>query len=214
MALMLMMSVTTSAFVPKGLKAPLKRIGVSWSKATDWTTIQEQYVNNQAVWDEVLEWLTRRELFTLEPGTYYIGADSIRVKIQDANTREESRIEAHIRYIDLQWTIRGNERYEIYDPRILESTDRYDARKDVQHFRVKDGVQLTKRNHRVILSNPNTLQVFFSDQPHKALLIADTTTGAEPIRKIVVKIPCINGDLQIHEKQMEMQKEYGDVMLK
>ena len=191
------MSVTAGAFVPRGLTQPLRQVGMRWAKSTDWVEMQEQYLYNGDAWDATLMWLTHTDMRRLEPGTYYVSGDSIVAKVQEAKTREESRIEAHIRYADLQWTISGTERYEVYRPEDLKATDKYNASKDVQHFALKEGVDANKKKvRRVLLSDEKTVFLFFPDQPHKALLEADTTKGPEAIRKVVVKIPYVSGKLE------------------
>lgn len=193
--LMVACSTMCYAILPPRASRPLHRVGAHWYKGNDYLQMQEQYEVNYRQWNAVLDWISVSGVQYMPAGKYYVqceGGDSILVKIQDAETRDESQIEAHVQYIDLQWTIRGVETYEKYeDMRGLEATDAYNSKKDVQHFREKTDEKSQKhirRTHTVITSDPSTVYLFFPGEPHKAMLKSTTTM---PIRKVVAKIPYI-----------------------
>lgn len=188
---MMLMGMEMWALVPYSATKPLNRVGAHWYKGNNSVDFQEQYAKNYEVWDAVLGWICSGQVAYMEAGKYYVhvGNDSIRVTIQDATTREESKIECHAQYIDLQWTIRGTEVYEKYDMETVEKINAYNAQKDVQHFREKTdakSVKRMKKSHKVIVSQPNEVYLFFPGEPHKALLM---NGKPENIRKVVAKIP-------------------------
>lgn len=188
LSMMAAWSIAGYALVPSSLTRPLKSIGLAFdAKNTHWQTLQEQYAANKAVWDSITFWLVRHDVTMMKAGAYYICDSTVTIKIQDANTRPESKIEAHRRYIDLQWTFEGTEIYTLWKEKDIEPMKEYNPKKDVQHFNAKEG-----KKPQVIVSDPKTLYLFFPDQPHQALLCPtpeDSTQCAQPIRKVVVKIP-------------------------
>lgn len=193
--LTLILSGQAWAFLPASASRPLHRVNAHWYKGNNYLEVQEQYAKNSEMWDAVLAWITAGNIHYMKPGKYYVyvGSDSVRVTIQEAETRDSSKIEAHVQYIDLQWTMRGTEVYEKYDLEDVEPINDYNPKKDVQHFREKTdakSVRRMRKSHQVIVSDPNTVYLFFPGEPHKALLKNGT---AEPIRKVVAKIPYIRG---------------------
>ncbi|WMJ84128.1 YhcH/YjgK/YiaL family protein [Oscillospiraceae bacterium LTW-04] len=59
--------------------------------------------------------LHSHDLESLEPGDYPIFADDIILKIQSYNTKpvEQARLEAHRRYIDIQYIVSGEEKIAV-----------------------------------------------------------------------------------------------------
>lgn len=172
-----------NAIPPRGLDKPLDRVQAHWYKHSNWKHLEEQYLRNQDAWDMVLFWMTTNPVAYMPAGKYYVGPDSIRITIQDACTRAESKIEAHVQYVDVQWTISGTEIYHVLKPEDVEPINKYNSKKDVQHFTEKEG-----RKPKVLKSDPSTLFVFFPDDPHRALLM---DSQPDSIRKVVAKIPYI-----------------------
>lgn len=158
-------------------------------KSTDMAQFATQYYRNQAVWDSVFNWLETHDLQNMPAGKYYV-CDTILIKIQDANTREESRIESHRQYIDFQWTIRGTEVYNLYTWDQVAPNTNFNWQKDVLYFN-----EQPKAKPKVLRSKPNRFYLFFPNDPHKALL---QHKKSEPIRKVVVKIPFVLESPQTH----------------
>lgn len=181
------------AFVPAQAIKPLTRVGAHWYKGNNFLELQEQYQKNYEVWDAVLGWISSSGVQHLPAGKYYVhvGQDSVMVRIQDATTRAESKIEAHAKYIDLQWTFSGTEVYEYYDYEDVEPIDKFDGKKDVQHFQPKTDAKSVKhmrKHHTVVESRPDEVYLFFPREPHKAMLMKDEPS---PVRKVVAKIPYV-----------------------
>lgn len=179
---------TSYALVPTTLTKPLEMAGIHFDdKHTHWQTLQEQYAINYPMWDSVLIWISRHDVEHMPAGKYYVCDSLVMIRIMDGNTRAESKIEAHRRFVDLQWTVCGKEIYTLWDEDDIEPINEYDRKKDVQHFRAKDG-----KSHVVVESDPKTVFLFFPDQPHQAMLCPhpeDEASCARPVRKVVAKIP-------------------------
>jgi len=158
--------------------------GTRWSKHTDQAELRQQYRANRAIWDSVFAWVDAHhdELLTMPAGKYYV-CDTVMIRIQDATTRDASKIEAHRRYIDLQWDMQGTEVYELWKPSDIEVMTPYRPDKDVEHYSEKSATAPV-----VMTSSPDTVFLFFPRNPHRAMLYPLGTAPA-PVRKLVVKIP-------------------------
>ena len=95
-----------------------------------------------------------------------------------ARQRSEARLEAHRKYIDIQYVISGVEEMGWKArSRCQRPHDQYDAEKDIEFFAdVPD-------NYVTVL--PGQFVVFFPDDAHAPLI------GTGEVHKIVIKVPII-----------------------
>lgn len=79
------------------------------------------------------EYLRRTRLDEVPPGNYPIVGRDVFAMVQQVTTRPvaESRWEAHRRYADIQYIVRGSERMGVRDIGSLSIAEAYDADRDV-----------------------------------------------------------------------------------
>lgn len=130
---------------------------------------------------EVFEWIKKTDLESLEVGKYDLN-DGIFVKIQEYNTKEESkgRFENHKEHLDFHFLISGEEVTRVTNPNKLEMTDNHLQDNDVVHYaRTDDSVTS-------IVLHPNDYIILFPEDAHEACLNLSTTKAC---KKAVIKVP-------------------------
>jgi len=127
---------------------------------------------------EALEFLANAATASLAPGRYEIRGSEIYALVQEYETHEPRRFEAHEQYIDIQFLVSGEERIGLADTADLTATGAYIPEKDIMYF---DG-----KSKNDILMGPGDFMVIFPHEPHQPALHAAETPV--PIRKIVVKV--------------------------
>lgn len=108
--------------------------------------------------------------------------DNIYAIEQSYNTRSvaDSFFESHIKYIDMQFMVAGEELIAVADIDDLIQTADYDETHDYSKYS-------TKVAGSSVLLKAGTIAVFFPEDGHMPALM--TETGSEKIYKTVVKVP-------------------------
>jgi YhcH/YjgK/YiaL family protein len=124
-----------------------------------------------------LHFLLENDLTTLEVGTYPIEENKVFVMIQEYETKlpEVCRFEAHYRYADIQYVIRGQEKMEythIGETKVTEA----DTEKDLMFLEAAGETFLIKEGY---------FAVFTPEDAHRPGMCA---VQPQPIRKAVVKV--------------------------
>ena len=128
-----------------------------------------------------LEAIQKLDKQALEPGRVEIEGDKLFYMVQDVDLRtmEESRVEAHRQYADIQIPLSGDERYGFALPQPdLPITEDLLKEKDLAFFPAPEGESF-------IDIAPGMYLVFLPDELHRPCLAIN---GKRPLRKIVVKI--------------------------
>lgn len=125
------------------------------------------------------EYLEKTALDSIAPDRYPIDGDRMYVMVQDRKTlAEPGSFEAHRRYIDIQYLVRGAEMIGSLPAAGLEVEKPYDPATDAEMFKAP------ARFQRLILG-PGEFVVFFPGQAHLPLR---SVKGPADIRKAVVKV--------------------------
>ena len=150
-------------------------------KTTDYQEFASQYHKNKKVWDKTFQWLATHDLVNMPAGRYEVDGEHCYINVQDATTQDVSKrkIEAHRHGIDLQYVVKGTERFGITSAEYAAPITKYDP--DVTFYKAK--------KIKYVDSTPDTFFMFFPKNFHQALVKA----GKEPeeIRVIVAKIEYI-----------------------
>lgn len=143
----------------------------------DWYT---QYKKNQAQWDAAFKWLAENDLLAIEKGKHPIAGTDLVVSVEDSENRpiEKQQSESHHHKIDLQYCVKGIERFGVIDH--YTSTPNCKYRPDVIHY------DYDRSKARFYDSNPGEFYLFFPGDWHIAKLANDTDD--QVIRVIVIKI--------------------------
>jgi len=126
----------------------------------------------------VMEILQSLNLSELQPGHIELDGKYVYINVDEVNgkSREEARIEAHRKYIDIQVPVSGSEVMGVMPvAELKEVTMQYDDEKDVMFF----GDKIT--NWETV--NPGEFIIFFPEDGHAPLVEC-----GERHRKLVVKI--------------------------
>jgi biofilm protein TabA len=123
------------------------------------------------------EFLTTADLARLEPGRHDLDGDRLFVLINHAAGRGEdaARLEAHRRYIDIQFTIDGDELIGWMPvPRCTAPVGAFDEGKDIIFF--------DDRPSTFVAVPPGSFTIFYPHDAHAPL------AGSGAIKKAVVKV--------------------------
>ncbi len=125
-----------------------------------------------------LEFLEEIDFDTIEPGKYNIEGDEVYAMVSEYETKtpENAKVEAHERYIDIQYVVKGEEMMG-YAP--LEDQDiktPYNPEKDVVFFNT---------DYDKILLKEGMFGIFFPTDIHAPGLMTDSP---KPVKKVVVKV--------------------------
>lgn len=132
------------------------------------------------VWSEALEWI-RREADEADLGIHELRGERMFVNVQayDTEPREKCRFESHRRYVDLQYTIRGEEGIDYRNAGELDEDGGYEPGRDLQFYRGADPAC-------TVTVAGEGFCVFFPEDAHRPKV----AVGGEPapLKKLVVKI--------------------------
>lgn len=112
--------------------------------------------------------------------------DGIKRMVQSYQTRAaaEKRMEAHEKYIDIQYVAEGEEKFFFADKKTLKITEPYNAEKDVEFYDSADFEKSESAEASVLKAGE--FAVFFPDDAHKPSLHTDKQHA---VKKILLKIP-------------------------
>lgn len=125
-----------------------------------------------------LKYLKNTDLSEFQNGKYEIKGDDIFVLIQDYNTKplSEGKFEAHKKYIDIQYIIKGKEKMGYANVYKLKPATEYDKTKDIMFFEGEGDFVTADEGVFIIFS------------PEDAHMPGIRTKTSEYIKKAVVKI--------------------------
>jgi len=148
-------------------------------KSVDVCEFYSQYNKNKLFWDKAFTFLKETDLEHMAPGKYAIEGDSVYVSVAEGITRaiEEIKWEAHRRYIDIQYVVRGREKMGVAPVENAEIISSFDEIRDIGFYNVTGG--------KYYVAEPGTLFIFFPNDVHRPGIQADM---AEENKKIVIKI--------------------------
>ena len=124
------------------------------------------------------EWLKSTDLESIEDGKYYIDSEKVYANVQTYETKEDALYEAHRKYIDIQYIVKGEEKIGVTDVSNCITTVNYDIEKDIEFFKY-DGVE----EYLTLVSGQ--FLILFSHDAHKPSI---NNTKKEVVKKIVVKV--------------------------
>jgi len=166
-----------------------------WIKSNGWTNgwtvsphksvnaieFADQYHKNKEVWDAVFRFLANNDLDNLPVGNHVIceGKSWATVSEYIPNEVEKGNIESHLRFIDLQYTLRGNEYMGL--ARDVEVRQEYNPQRDIAFY--------TSSKIKYYSADASSFFLFFPSDIHQP----SVRQKAKPVqsRKIVVKIEYI-----------------------
>ena len=138
----------------------------------------QNYYNLGKNFEKGFEFLKTTDLKNLENGRYEIDGDNIFVSIQDYQTKQENegKFEAHQKYADIQFIIKGEEKIGYTNIKNCTPTTFYDDTNDIIFL---DGTG------DFIKAKENTFLVFFPQDAHMPCI---SVNNPEYVKKAVVKV--------------------------
>lgn len=141
---------------------------------------QEQYTKNKAQWDAMFRWLESTDLNAIPAGRHEIPGSTLTASVEDSqNGPLETRgTESHRTHIDMQYVVKGCERFGIIDH--LTSKPNCDYKPDFISY------DYDPTKARFYDSAPDRFFLFFPEDWHIAKVATDKED--QNIRVIVVKL--------------------------
>lgn len=141
------------------------------------------YYKNLGIGDryaKAVEFLKTADLANLPVGKFEIDGDNVYYMVAEYNTIpwEETTYEAHEKYTDIQYVIKGSEIMTFAPVAALEATELYNEEKDFIHYsNANPGIK--------VVNGPGEYMIFKPGDGHKG----KSQNGASgPVKKIVMKI--------------------------
>lgn len=122
------------------------------------------------------EFYEKHNLADFEPGSYKIDGDNLYVNINEYETKEEQKLEAHKKYIDIQIVLNGSEFMGYTNIKNTKPYISYDEGKDVMFLHG----EVDK-----VLATINNFFIFFPQDAHKPALCAQ---NPDKVKKAIFKI--------------------------
>jgi biofilm protein TabA len=140
-----------------------------------------QYARNKSGWDKAFAFLKNTDLDTIKPGRYVLDGENVFVSVTESPTKAfiASRFEAHRKYIDLQYVIKGKEKMGVAPIKNSKLTEDFDSGKDIGFYITEPQVT------RYYVAKPGTFFLFFPSDAHCPGI---RVNGFESDTKLVVKI--------------------------
>lgn len=128
-----------------------------------------------------LEYLEKNDLKVFDNGRYDILGDDVYVNVQDYTSKPETqgKWEAHKKYIDIQFMIKGTERIGVAEIDNYQTTEAYDESKDLEFLAVAND------NYQFINMNENDFIILYPQDVHMPQIAMNTPSY---VKKAVVKI--------------------------
>ncbi len=128
-----------------------------------------------------LEYLEKNDLKVFDNGRYDILGDDVYVNVQDYTSKPETqgKWEAHKKYIDIQFMIKGTERIGVGEIDNYQTTEAYDESKDLEFLAVAND------NYQFINMNENDFIILYPQDVHMPQIAMNTPSY---VKKAVVKI--------------------------
>ncbi len=178
-----------------GMSAQDKDADRAWMEGTSWnngwnvkvhpsvnaTEFADQYRKNKEVWDTMFRYLASVDLDTLSIGRVDLIPGRVWVKMSEyePRTAENVNIEQHHNFIDLQYTLSGNELMGYAHDVTVKNE--YNPKKDVAHYNSSDVTY-----HK---AGPEAFYLFFPSDYHQPSVRGEGDVVKS--RKLVCKIEYI-----------------------
>ena len=134
------------------------------------------YYNLSSNIQKGFEWLKSQDPESIKPGRYYIDDKNLYANVDEYETKEDAKYEAHRDYIDIQYLIKGKELIGVTDISNGKTCIEYDKEKDIEFFDAEDEFQTL---------NVGEFFIFFPQDAHKPCI---TYNEKVHCKKIVVKV--------------------------
>ena len=134
------------------------------------------YYNLSPKIEKALIFIENTDFSKYEKGSYEIDGRNLYMNVEEYTTRVSDNIEAHKKYIDIQYMIKGEENMGVTSLDNLVVTQEYSDERDVAFYKGEAPLTLVKENEFII---------FYPTDAHLPCQVANEP---KPVKKIIVKI--------------------------
>lgn len=166
----------------------------TWFEASVWQNMQikpdesidkrsfvEQNLLNPKSWEAAYSFLKEEGLSEKELGKYELDGNGTYANIEEYTTKDSAHFEAHRKYIDIQYLVKGKEYIRISSmENITKEVSLYSEERDIEFF---DKDEYTEH----LLDGSNFIVLF----PHQAHMPCMKVDSNMYVKKVVVKIPIV-----------------------
>ena len=125
-----------------------------------------------------LDWLRKTDLENLADGKYLIESERIFANVQSYETKITAPFEAHKKYIDIQYMIKGEEKIGVVDYDVCTTVEQYNSQKDIEFLDCSENVNYCTLKEGEFL-------ILYPDDAHQPSLAID---NPDFVKKAVVKV--------------------------
>lgn len=170
-----------------------------WFKAQSWKEgfkalthagldVQElayQYHSNPELWEKAFKFLATTNLDTLSLGKHILDGDNLYVSVTQGPVKsfEDTKWEAHKKYIDIQYVISGKEKMGQVTVDKTSVIVPFDVTKDVGFYSASDS------DAGYYEANPSVFLIFFPKNAHRPGIKLE---GCNTDKKLVIKIKAVD----------------------
>lgn len=129
-----------------------------------------------------LKFISETDLSALENGRYEILGDEVYAVVQDYSAKPllEGKFEAHEKYTDIQFIVKGQEKIGVGNVKDFLPATNYNAEKDIVFLKPKEN-----ENFSLIEIKENEFAIFTPDDAHMPSI---EVTNRNYVKKTVVKV--------------------------
>lgn len=171
----------------------VSKVSQDWFEAGEWyrgvnaspdvsidkSALYKHYSKHAELWDQVFDFIRNTNLETIETGKYPLAGDSLFANVDEYITQdvEERKYEAHRKYIDLQYIIKGEELIGVAGLDEVSLIEPYDREKDIAFYE-KNGGNYRQADNSVFF-------IFFPNDAHQPCV---KLNQSRTVKKVVFKI--------------------------
>ena len=150
-------------------------------ESVDVLEFASQYAKNRIYWEKAFAYLRETDLDNVAPGKYLLDEDNVYVSVAENKTKplEDTKWEAHQRYIDIQYVMRGKEKMGVAPVSSAQMTTPFNAADDVGFYAV------TEADSQYYIAEPGVFFIFFPKDAHRPCIMVE---GIDENKKLVIKI--------------------------
>ena len=125
-----------------------------------------------------LDWLRKTDLENLADGKYLIDGERIFANVQSYETKITAPFEAHKKYIDIQYMIKGEEKIGVVNYDVCTTVEQYNSQKDIEFLDCSENINYCTLKEGEFL-------ILYPDDAHQPSLAID---NPDFVKKAVVKV--------------------------
>ena len=154
------------------------------SESINQLEFEKLYKANPHLWKKAFQWMKDTDLEAIDPGTYVIEEGDLKAIVSDAPAPmlEQVKWEAHKKFSDIQYIVRGKALMGIAPVSDASVSEAYDSDSDVAFFNA-EGEYFT--------ADAGTFFIFTPEDAHRPGINVE---GFDTVKKVVIKVRAKKAD--------------------